>query len=164
MDFTFDELKNLFYTFNLKQDIYGQYFIVNRQTGIPYNDGLVVDYVKFAHTWVYATTHNRSLKKDSNIMTQEDYDYAFNEEAREVYNLIMNYSNQVLKHTGRMIGKERLIEYIRQNGIPVNYLKSIVDAIYSQENFYNSYEIWVRYSTQDPSLYPIETISKRRHK
>ena len=162
MNFTFNELKTLFNNYNLKKDIYGQYYILNRNTGIPYNDGLVIDYVKFSYDWIHITRYSRNLKRiDSIIIEESDYNYAFSDELKVVYDNIMNYSRQSLESTGEMISKENLIECLKQNGINKEELLNIIEIIYTQEDFYQFYEIWLRYSTNNPHLYPIKTKTKR---
>lgn len=165
MDFTFDELKELYKRFNLKKDIYGEYYILNRNTGIPYSEGLIVDYVKFAYNWVHINRYSRLLnKKDSSLLEQEDYDYAFSEELRNVYDVIMKCSKEVLRMTGEIVNKVSLVEYLEKNGIVKQELLNVVEFMYLDEEFYKMYEIWVRYSSMKIDLYSIKGNIRRRCK
>lgn len=153
MDFKFQEVKNLFDKYSLKV-IDGKWAVTDRKTSIPCFDEQFIAEVKFAHTWVKATEYNRSrTTTERQIVTPDDYQYAFNENAKAVYDSIMAYSQQVMQAAGTLYRPEVLKQEV-EGAVKYKYAGSIVDGIYQEERYAKSFEDWVRYSTKIPELYP----------
>ncbi len=94
MGYQFEDVKSLFDRYNIiKQN--GEYAVVDRKTGIPYIDPQLVARVKFAHTWFLATEYGRSRMTIEKVITKQDYEYAFNEGAKDTHDAIMAHNQKI---------------------------------------------------------------------
>ena len=153
MNFEFEEVKRLFDKYALSM-FNGKWIVIDKKTNIPYFDEKFIAEVKFAHTWVKATEYNRSrTTPEKQIVTPDDYQFAFNEYAKTVYDAIMAYSKQVMQAAGTLYRPEVLKKEV-EGVVRYRYAGSIVDGLYQEERYAKSFEDWVRYSTGIPQLYP----------
>lgn len=149
--YTFYDVKRLFDEFNIKKSTDGAFQVVKRSNGITYGNQALVDNVKFAHTWVAATEFGRSrMTPDTQVITQEDYSFAFDEEARRIYDFIMDAASQELINNGVLIGKEQLVAIIK-TAVLRAHAKDVVEGLYSDKRFLEAFNKWVRACNNMPT-------------
>lgn len=159
MNYSLEEVRNLFEQFNLYTLDDGTYVAMRVGTKIYYSDPVFVEKVKFAHTWFAATKYGRSLPTiDAKQITESDYMYAFNDGAKETYDYIMAVVSPTMQATGHLLREDVLKKEIVE-ALNYKYAPSIVRGLYSQEHFQKSFENWVRMANNLPIL---EAASKKR--
>ncbi len=153
--YSFLEVKNLFDRFNIKQSSSGEFEIVDRNSQAVCLDKAKADQVKFAHTWFAATEFGRSrTTPNPKEVTQDDYSYAFNEEAKRIYDFIMDIASQTMLNGGVLIRKEPLRAEVLEAGLRA-HAEDIVDGLYSKKRFLEAFNKWVR-ACNNMSMTPAE--------
>ena len=147
MRYTFEEVKNLFDNYNIKKQENGNFYVTDRDTNTSYTDDKLVDYVKFAYTWIRACQYNRKRATfDLSVITFDDYYNAFNNHTEKLYEALMEICRNYLKENRTMIEEEQLIEKLEY----LNYIHTndIIKGLYSNERFFKIFEDWVKYSLE----------------
>lgn len=149
MKYNFERVKQLYDEYGITKSINSseQLEIFNRRNNIRYdfNSEFAQD-VKFAHTWVAATKFNHSSSSPTSVnnkITEEEYIRAFNENAKEAFNIIVSTSILCLQAVGRMPKYELLEKELKKSS---NYAHAvdIAKGLYSKPNGYESFELWCR--------------------
>lgn len=149
MNYNLESVKYLFNRYTIKE-IDGQYIALERKTNLPYYDENFVDKVKFAHMWVRATLFGRSrTTTSSNILTPEDYQYAFGDQAKDVYNTIMVLNKRIMQLTDKLCSKEDLRSDVEEL-LNYKYAGSIVEGLYEKGKYVEALENWVRNASGTP--------------
>ena len=150
-DFTIRGLQNTYNEMNkydFKRDKDGNKYLIEKATGAIIYDQLIIKRFEFLFTWLKATMNNRSRTvANERIITKEDENYAFGENAHEVYATIMENIRQQLINNGNVdpIMVERSVENSRYK-----YAKSIVRGIISDPKSFSATINWV--SSAIPTL------------
>ena len=97
--------------------------------------------IKFAHYWLYATKYGQSTSYDSGF-TEKEYERAFSDALREVYNIIIGTEIQHLQMTGRMCKVEALKSELSQ--ALYSHAGIVAEGLYSRPNGYATFETWCR--------------------
>lgn len=157
MDYSFEEVKKLFDNFNIQKNKNGEYIVVNRATKIYYDAKDFVDKVKFAHTWFQATRNGRSRTTlDLSVTTEDDYLYAFDHEAKEVYDYIMAVVSQTMQASGHLLRCEALVNEIKQaEGLRAHAYET-AEGLYKNERFVQAFDTWVRKANNIPTYEEIQ--------
>jgi len=144
MNFSLKNLKNLYEKYAISK-IYEDEIIVTKNgfEKTEFEDKNFIDYIKFSYAWVCANTYNY-LKKFEDIGKIENYEMAFDEDSEYLYDLIMEYSQEILEVTGEMIEKEYLINYMLEDNDTDKDIVKIIEILYSNDIFYDSFENWIR--------------------
>ncbi len=148
MNFTLDEVKNLFDTYTIKKKENGKFYVSERNNNTCYGEETIVDYVKFAYTWIRACQYNRKRPTfDLSVITDDDYYNAFNNHTEKLYEALMEISRKYLKEHQNMISQDELKEKLSY----LNYIHTndIINGLYSNERFLKVFEKWVKYSLED---------------
>lgn len=164
MDYSFENVKSLFDEFSLKQ-VNGKWLAINRKNNISYEAEHLVSGVQFAHTWVKATEYNRSRNtNDPKIVTEDDYNHAFNEMTKVVYDEIMTQSRQLLSIRPTLLLQPELLKKEVEAAIP-GYIRagSIIEGLYQEERFAKSFINWVMLTAEIPE-YPGSQYQNGMHK
>lgn len=152
MNYSMENVKNLFEQYNLQKAVDGTYIATKIGTNIPYDTPDFVEKVKFAHTWFAATRYERSLESpDGRQITENDYNYAFGVQAKEVYDNIMAHVSNTMQAAGVLMQEETLEREIAET-VNYKYAASIVKGLYSKEHFKGAFENWVRMANNFPIL------------
>ncbi len=152
MNYSLEDVKNLFEKYNLQKDDTGAYIAVKRGSNIFYDAPEFLEKVKFAHTWFAATRYARSLESpNANQITPSDYNYAFGSNANEVYDYIMLQVSNTMQAAGVLMREETLEKEVI-DAINYKYASSIVKGLYSKDHFKNAFLNWVRMANNMPIL------------
>ena len=167
-NFTFEEVKKLYDNYYLAQMKNGEWVAVNRKDNKICNIPGFVELLKFANSWVAATMNERSRPTfETNVVTDYDYEYAFGEGAKEVYNFIMYYLtyfntkhggvyyNPTTKKTEYIPRMEELEQYIKdlsKQGEILSHADCIVRGFYTKDRYKDSLEVWAKMIYDNYSL------------
>lgn len=154
MTYSFEKMKALFDQYHIQKLENGKYIIVDRKTKAVWNendDPVLVDGVKFGYTWFNATEYGRSrTNPDARIVTADDYEYAFNEDAKKLYDKIMEIVSPVMQSTGHLLRCEPLIQEIKQvKGLRTGS-ELTVQGLYQNDRFIQSFFNWTRRANNMP--------------
>ena len=145
MNYSFDTLKTLYDKYSIEKRDNGQIVIVDRKTRESFAfEGDFGEFVKFAHTWVFATRYNQSpntLSVSKNNITDDEYGRAFSDSSRKIYNLIMESVVTCLQQTGRMLTQERIIYEIKKQ-INDSHVEDIVKGLFVKKGGHFSFLFW----------------------
>jgi len=152
MNYSFETVKELFDEYELVKDGKGTIMAARRGSKIPYTDAGFVAMVKFATTWVRATEFQRSRQTtDLQVITEDDYKYAFSDQAKEVYDCIMANAGQTMAAGGRLMRQETLRTEVIRNNL-YKYAPTIVDGLYSNSKYLQAFDTWVRNASGIPII------------
>ena len=155
MNFELEDIELLFQRFSMVY-LNDEYKVVDRKTLNILDDQELVSKVKFAYTWIKATEHERSRETvDPGEFTENDYNYAFSEDAKSVYDAIMSNSKNMMI-TSNTIPSIDALKSIVKNATNYKYASSIIDGIFANSNRLKSFDEWIRYSTRKPELFPVQ--------
>ena len=149
MDYSFEKVKKLYDNYGIGKDrTTGKYVVYEKRSNTVYDfDSDIANAVKFAWSWVYATTYGQSTVSPSTInsgeLTPEEYKRAFNENSRLTYDTIMENVIMGLQTFGRMYRPEALKKEVKE-AVPYAHAADIVDGLYDKPNRYASFEEWCR--------------------
>ena len=148
MEFTLEEVKKLFDTYNIKKQSDGKFYVSERGSNTLYGEEKIVDYVKFAYTWIRACQYNRKRPTfDLSVITDDDYYNAFNNHTEKLYEALMEISRNYLKEHQTMIDKEELCKQLSY--LDYAHTNDIINGLYSNERFIKILEKWVNYSLEN---------------
>ncbi len=141
MNFEFDTVKLLFDLFDIVNKD-NKYIILNKldKTEYDFNDQFAEN-IKFAYTWVLATKYKPSIEMNNNL-TKEEYHQAFNEEAKLIYDTIMQKVISNFQSLGIIYPEEDLIIEVKKE-IP-SFNSDIIKGLYANIDGYNSFVYWVK--------------------
>lgn len=146
-DFSFDGVKKTYDKYSFHVDHKGNFIITNKNTKIIYNDKISLIRAKFVLSWVSATLNKRTRHTIlEQGLSDEDYFYAFNEKARDVYNVLMNEIQDQLLKTGN-IDTSLLVNTIKE--CHYEYANSIVCGLFDHSNSAIATYDWVKLVTPD---------------
>lgn len=121
MPYTLDTVKYLFDKYNIKRNIAGQIFVVERANNKPVvmasddiNQKHLVDWVEFAHTWYLARQNNRSSSSLDAGITKEKYQKAFDAQAKSIYDHLMTVLIKSVQESGSFLSREDLAKKIQK--------------------------------------------------
>lgn len=143
-NFRFDGVKDTFDKYTLGKDKNGKLVAIDRNSGVFISDELMIDRVKFSLSWVLATmySHPRTTL-DRSLVTEKDYEYAFSEEARKTYSIIMNEIQKELTTTGNI----NPIEVVQSTeDFNYKYAKRYAENLFSQKKFVEATNKWARHA------------------
>lgn len=143
-NFRFDGVKDTFDKYTLGKDKNGNLVAVDRNSGVFISDELMIDRVKFSLSWVLATmnSHPRTTS-DRSYVTEQDYEYAFSEDARKTYAIIMSEIQRELTTTGNI----NPIEIVQSTeDFNYKYAKSYAENLFSQKKFIEATNKWARHA------------------
>ena len=144
MDYTFEDVKELFDKYNIKKEN-NKFYVTERESNTLFGDEQLVDWVKFSYTWIRACQYNRKrITFDLSIITDDDYYNAFNKHTEIVYNSIMKYSQEYFQAKNTMIAEDELIDKVKEDNINYKHTFDIISGLYSNERFFKVFEKWVR--------------------
>ena len=144
MDYSFETVQNIFDEYELLEIEKGVLIAGGRKNHSLYDTVSLVAMVKFAAVWVRATENERSRSTiDIKTVTEDDYNYAFSEQAKEVYDCIMAKSIQAMLNDGKLMNQETLSEEVSKDNI-YKYVPSIVKGLYSNDKYLETFDNWVR--------------------
>lgn len=154
MNYSFEQVKALFDQYHIQKLNGGKYAIVDRTTGAVWNengDPNLVDNVKFSYTWLNATEYGRArTNPDSRVVTDDDYQYAFNLEAKKVYDAIMRIISPTMQATGHLLQCEPLVQEIKQlHGLRA-HSELTVQGLYQNDRFIQAFFTWARKANNIP--------------
>jgi len=142
--YSFAEVKKLYDEYSIKKDKDGNLLVVERGSGAICTDQDPIDKVKFAHTWVQATRYGRPKNfPNQEKITQEDYSYAFDTEAKEIYDFIMESVSQTMLASRSLLRKEPLMADVLKADLRA-HAEDTVSGLYSNERFLAAFNKWVR--------------------
>lgn len=135
-DFSLTSIKEAYDDYDVTVDSSEKYTL--KKDGIVYSDELIMDKVKFAYTWISATRYNRARSGNGSNITDEDYYYAFNDNAVDVYNGIMNTVLENNLDIRNLETKNVLKNAL--SDINYKYSSSIVDGLYSSYDSIDNFD------------------------
>lgn len=143
-NFRFSGVKQTFDNYTLGKDKNGNIVAIDKNNGTYISDELIIDRVKFSLSWVMATmnSHPRTTP-DSTTVTEQDYQYAFSEDARKTYAIIMSEVQKQLTTTGN-IDPIQVVQ--STEGFNYKYAKAYAINLFSQKRFIEATNRWVRYA------------------
>ncbi len=150
MNYSLEDVKNLFAQYNLQRAEDGTYIATKIGANNAYDAQEFVEKVKFAHAWFAATRYERTLESPGGKqITETDYNYAFGPQAKEVYDNIMAQVSNTMQAAGVLMREETLEREIME-AVNYKYASSIVKGLYAKEHFKDSFENWVRMANNFP--------------
>lgn len=163
-NFRFGGVRGTFDKYTLGKDDNGNLVAVERKTGTMHTDELIIDRVKFSIAWVKATmnSHPRTSPNGLNV-TNQDYEYAFDENARKTYATIMACINYQLLTTGDIDP----LEVIEDAGtLNYKYASEYARQLFSQKKFAEATDTWARRAIPNalPKTHPTLTEQEARLK
>ena len=143
-NFRFSGVKDTFDNYNLGRDENKKIVAVDRKSGAIITDELIIDRVKFSLSWVMATVKSHSRTTiDESIVTDQDYKYAFSEDSRKTYAIIMGEIQKELTTTGNI----NPIDVVQAtDGFNYKYAKSYAENLFSQKRFVEATNKWARHA------------------
>lgn len=143
-DFSFKGLKNTFDKYSLEKDTDGNCIAIDRTNGMKITDKLTIDRVKFSIAWIRATEFERSrTTSDTSVVTEQDYEYAFNDGARKTYSIVMNSIQDQLLTTGD-IDPIQVVDATKTS--TYKYSQSIATGLFSQQKYAQATNDWARHA------------------
>ncbi len=143
MDYTFEDVKELFDKYNIKKEN-DKFYVTERESNTSFGDEQLIDWVKFSYTWIRVCQYNRKrVTFDLSVITTDDYYNAFNKHTELVYNSIMKHSQEHLQEKNTMIGEEELVNKVKEDNISYKHTFDIINGLYSNERFFKVFEKWV---------------------
>lgn len=162
MNYSFETVKELFDEYELLEIEKGVLIAGGRKNHVLYDTVSLVAMVKFATAWVRATENERSrTTTDIKTVTEDDYKYAFSDQAKEVYDCIMANAGQAMAAGGRLMRQETLSKEVSQD-TGYKYASSIVKGLYSNDKYLQAFDTWVRKASGIPVIVEELNNGKRR--
>ena len=158
-NFRFDGVKNTFDNYTLGKDEKGNLVAIGKKDNLICNDQLIIDRVKFSIAWAKATQNAHSRTTTSTEFNEYDYEYAFNQGARETYATMMNCINKQLLTTGNI----DLFEIINDvKNVPYKYSEAYVTNLFSKKIYIEALDKWSRHAIPNalPSTQPLMTLEE----
>ena len=134
-DFSLSSIKEAYDSYEVVFDSLGRTNL--KKDGIVYSDEFIIDKVKFAYIWIAATRCISSRSDNGSRITDEDCYYAFNDDATQVYNGIMNTVLENNLDIRNMETKNVLKSAL--TNINYKYSSSIVDGLYASHDSIDSF-------------------------
>ena len=153
--YDFDGLKYTFDNYVLKKDSNGEFYALKKGDNKIKYVGSIVDRLRFSYSWAQATlikTHSRHLTNHKE-MDDLDYEYAFNNDSRKVFDIMMNVIRVELEKTGNINPYEIISEFDHINNFYPNiyeddnykyYSIQIVKNLFSRKTFFDLTDKWAR--------------------
>ena len=144
MNFDFDTIKLLFDIFDIiNKD--NKYVILNKIDKTEYDfNSYFAQKIQFAYTWVFATRYDPSnLEKMNNSLTKEEYQKAFSDEAKLIYDTIIQKVVINLQTLGIMYQEESLIKEVIKE-IPSFNSTNIIKGLYANPDGYKAFVYWAK--------------------
>ena len=144
MDYSFDMVEKLFKENIIVQDKNsGKYYVYNKTSKMYYDfEGEYANFVKFAHTWEYATEYGRSKPYVNEAQQESDIEYAFSDTARNTYNEIMKANLASIIMQGRLFSQDELIQALNARDPYKKDMKSIIEGLYEKQKGLESFNYW----------------------
>lgn len=158
------------YSFEDIKEIYDKYTImdVEEKTVVFDRKKIVADFseitriqTEFAHLWFRAT---KDAKSSAELMYEEDYQNAFSNESKDVYESIILTSQYSLLGEGRPLSEDDLIAWVKSDTHNPDYACSIVSYIYDNDKNKRIMNRWVASSVEIPLFEETELINKSKIK
>lgn len=137
--YDFDSLKHIYDNYEIRNDRNNNLVAVNINTGEYTYKEKIIDKVKFSNLWFLSTMYERS--RESLNLTQEDYNYAFNEGAKSTYNHLMYSVQNQIKNYGEVNSIE-LFEIVNKTNY--KYTKSILEFLIKNQRNYEILNKWIK--------------------
>lgn len=155
-NFKFDNIKDTYKEYLLVKDEEENVIALNKKTKEKVSDQFIIDRLKFSLAWVvsFLSTNNRKIEEC--LCSKEDYEIAFNDNAKKIYFVMMDkIQNQIVK-TGN-IDTIEIIENIKKSNIDNGDL--YVKKFLSSRVVLEVLDKWIRYSINEalPRTKPLLT-------
>lgn len=142
-NYSFEALKHIYDNYELRKDYDNNIFAVNLNTKeYTYNEK-IIDKIKFSNLWFLSTMYNRSRTTTNNIITKDDYEYAFNDGAKYTYLNMMNIIKQQLENKDN-INPVEVLKNIENNNY--KHSKDIINYLLGNKYSYEIVDKWSRYA------------------
>ena len=158
-NFKFDGVKNTFDNYTLGKDEKGNLVAISKKDNSICIDQLIIDRVKFSIAWAKSTQYAHSRSTPYPEFNERDYEYAFNQGARETYAVMMGCVNKQLLTTGNI----DLLEIINEvKKISYKYSEGYVKNLFSKKIYVEALDKWSRHAIPNalPSTQPLMTLEE----
>ena len=155
-NFKFDNIKDTYKEYLLVKDEEENVIALNKKTKEKVSDQFIIDRLKFSLAWVVSFLSTINRKTDECLCSKEDYEIAFNDNAKKIYFVMMDkIQNQIVK-TGN-IDTIEIIENIKKLNIDNGDL--YVKKFLSSRVVLEVLDKWIRYSINEalPRTKPLLT-------
>lgn len=145
MNFTLDDVKKLYDNYDIKK-IKGKDAIVNRFNHQQIFDSKLVSNVEFAHSWFLARQVNQSDTLRNEIVAEEEYQRAFDKQAKLIYDYIMFLSVKEMRSNGLFIQSGILAQKVQEK-LHFKHVSSTVLGLFATFESELSFKKWIIYET-----------------
>lgn len=155
-NFKFDNIKDTYKKYALVKDEEENLVALNKKTKEKISDQFIIDRLKFSLAWVVSFLSTLNRTTDECLCSKEDYEIAFNDNAKKIYFIMMDKIQNQLVKTGN-IDTIEIIENINKSN--VDNADLYVKKFLSSKVVLEVLDKWIRYSINEalPRTKPLLT-------